>query len=421
MLKRTHRLGVILVSASMLFAACSESVEDEGADAPTTQDEGSGTTRPETRTTRGVTDDSIKVGGVQYDLFFGDGRVGAEARFKEVNDAGGVHGRMIEFLGAENDNNEPAKDVDIVRALVEQDEVFALVPVLAGGFGATDYIIEHNVPTFGYGIAPAFCNNEVAFGVTGCVTNPTLSTGSNALGTVLEQYFEGDTDKTVAFIGEDNDAGKGGLKLLSASVEDKGFEVVYAEPALPAPPEQAGDLSPFVSAMLTADDGEAPDVIYLQATLSGTQLAQALKQANYEGLIISPSYSPLLLGQPGYEGILINTQVGVDTSKANVQHILDAARAINPDQQLSLSLIVGYLAADMFIAALEETGPDLTVENFLATLNSGFTYELADVVGKSTWPENHSQSVPCSVLTETRNGEFVAIQELICGNNIEVK
>ena len=41
--------------------------------------------------------------------------------------------------------------------------------------------------------------------------------------------------KTVAFIGEDNDAARGGIALLTASAEDKGFDVVYGGAVLPAP------------------------------------------------------------------------------------------------------------------------------------------------------------------------------------------
>nr|HMS81495.1 hypothetical protein [Burkholderiaceae bacterium] len=46
--------------------------------------------------------------------------------------------------------------------------------------------------------------------------------------------------------------------------------------------------------------GNPPDVVYLVATLSGTKLAAGLQGAGYEGMIITPSYSPLLLGSPGY-------------------------------------------------------------------------------------------------------------------------
>ncbi|HPB45506.1 MAG TPA: ABC transporter substrate-binding protein [Microthrixaceae bacterium] len=418
MLKRTHRIGAVALSAAMMFmAACSESVDDTASSNTTAKNDSTESTAPQTRTTRGITDTSIKVGGVQYGVYFGDASVGVEARIKEANDAGGVHGRTLEFIGAQENNNDATKDLDLVRALVEQDEVFALLPVMAGTFGATDYIVDNNIPTFGYGITPAFCNNEIAFGVTGCVTNPDLTVGSNALGTVLADYFDGDTNKTIAFIGEDNDAGRGGLALLGASVEDKGFEIVYSEPAMPAPPEQVGDVSPFVSALLAED----PDVIYLQATLSGTKIADALQQADYDGVIISPSFSPLLLGQPGYEGILINTQVGVDPEIEGLAHLLESVHAIKPDQQLSLALITGYLAADMFIKGLEETGEDLTVENFLATMNGGFTYSVDGVVGESTWPDNHSKPVPCSVLTKTENAQFVPFQALQCGTNIDVK
>jgi LuxR family quorum sensing-dependent transcriptional regulator len=85
----------------------------------------------------------------------------------------------------------------------------------------------------------------VAFGITGCVTNPSFTVGSNALGTILIEHFDGDTDKSIAFIGEDNDAARGGIALLTASAEDKGYEVVYGEAVLPAPPEVMGDAREF--------------------------------------------------------------------------------------------------------------------------------------------------------------------------------
>ena len=77
------RLAALAVVA-LLLAACSESVKDDTADG------GSATTtpageEPKTRTTRGVTDDTILVGGTVYDLYYGDARVGVEARLKELN------------------------------------------------------------------------------------------------------------------------------------------------------------------------------------------------------------------------------------------------------------------------------------------------------------------------------------------------
>lgn len=409
------RWPVAALTCALLLGACSESVKDEGADKPTKDDKA-----PATRTTRGVTDTSIKVGGIQYGVYFGDAATGVEARIKKANDAGGVNGRKIEFVGAKENNNDATKDVDLARSLVEQDGVFALLPVMSGTFGAIDYITQNNVPTFGYGINPAFCENEVAFGITGCVTNPSLSIASNALGTALVEYFKGDTDKTIALIAEDNDSGRGGLKLLSASVEDKGFKVVSAEPSLPAPPEQVGDVSPFVTALLSSADGKAPDVIYLQATLVGTKLADALQTAGFKGTIITPSYSPLLLGTPGYDNIVINTQLVMDPTVPANAEMLEAVHAIKPEQKMSLALSAGYWSADMFIKGLEKTGKDLTVENFLKTMNDGFKFSVDGVVGESTWPENHDRPVPCGTLTATKDGEFAPLMGLVCGKNIDL-
>ncbi|MEI2640313.1 MAG: ABC transporter substrate-binding protein [Microthrixaceae bacterium] len=414
---RRHRLLLMTtaIATTALLGSCSKSVKDDGAAGKSTTTADAGT-----KTTRGITDTSIKVGGIQYGVYFGDAKIGVEARIKKANDAGGVHGRQIEFIGAEEDDNDPTKDQDLVKRLVEVDKVFALLPVMTGGFGGGDYVAQNNIPMFGYGINPAFCENQSTFGITGCVTNPTLKVGSNALGTALADYFDGDTDKTIAFIGEDNDAGRGGLILLRASVEDKGFKVVSAEPSLPAPPEQPGDVSPFVTSLLTSNDGKAPDIIYLQASLSGTKISDALQKGGFKGMIVTPSYSPLLLGSPGYNDIYINTQFGMDPALPANAELLEAVTAIKPDQKLSLALVAGYYSADMFIKALEKTGKDLSVESFLKTLNNGFTYSAEGVVGESKWPENHDRPVPCSVMTQVENNAFNPIQPLICGTNIKI-
>lgn len=412
---RRRALAALLAVVALLVASCSESTPDDGASGG-----GGGGGDDAARTTRGVTDDTIKVGGVVYDLYYGDARVGVEARIAEANEEG-IHGRTIEVIEAEDDNNEASKGQETVQRLVEQEEVFALLPVLSGQFGGGDYIVQNQIPTFGWGTHPAFCGNDIAFGFTGCVTNPNLEIGSNALGTVLEEHF-GTTDMSVAFLGEDNDAGRGGLELLAASVADKGYDVVMQDASLPAPPDVLGDPSPFVTQVMSADGGEQPDIVYLVATLSGTSLSAALQSAGFEGTIMTPSFSPLLLGVPGYDGSFVNTQMSMDPDIEANAAMMEAVRAVAPDQELNLAVSAGYWAADMFVKALEETGEDLTVENLLATLNGGdFTYEVPEVVGPSTWPANHDEPVPCAALTEVRDGEFIPTVPLTCGETITVE
>jgi branched-chain amino acid transport system substrate-binding protein len=77
----------------------------------------------------GVTDTEIKIGNTNP--YSGPASAYAQiaktidAYFKSVNEAGGVNGRKIKFLSLDDGYN-PAKTVEIVRQLVEQDKIFAL-------------------------------------------------------------------------------------------------------------------------------------------------------------------------------------------------------------------------------------------------------------------------------------------------------
>ncbi len=71
-----------------------------------------------------------------------------EAYFKYINDTqGGVCGRKIVYK-VEDNGDDPAKGMEAVRKLVEQDKVFAMVGSLGDGAhpGTWDYLNENGVP-----------------------------------------------------------------------------------------------------------------------------------------------------------------------------------------------------------------------------------------------------------------------------------
>jgi branched-chain amino acid transport system substrate-binding protein len=82
----------------------------------------------------GATDTSVKIG--QTMPYSGPassyGQIGrAEAAyFKMINEQGGIHGRKIEFISLD-DGYSPPKTVEMVRQLVEQDEVLFIFDPLA--------------------------------------------------------------------------------------------------------------------------------------------------------------------------------------------------------------------------------------------------------------------------------------------------
>lgn len=429
----TRRMRAIAALAAVLAltaSACSKSEKDADIEVDTGDEAAATTTstEPATRTTRGITDTAIKVGGVIWAGQFGGIEVGAQARFARANAEGGVHGRTIEFAGVHDDGNDAGANLAAAQKLVRQEEVFAILPMQSNAIGALDFLIDENVPFFGWGVNPAYCHNAVGFGFTGCVSDPELKRGSNAMGTALKEMFGGDTDKSIAIIAEDNDSGKGGIVLLQNSLEALGFEVPYAEAAVPAPPAAVGDFTPFVNEVLTSDAGGPPDLIMMSLSTGNALGMSATLKSRYEGLAITPFYDPRLVGDPNLDGQLALTQIlpyeWADETPV-LQQMIDDVEAYDAEQGtdslMTLPLAAGYWAADMFVKALEETGEDLTVERFLATLNGGgFEYEAEGVIGPSAWPDNHDFPVPCASLARVEAGEYARVVKLMCGENFEL-
>jgi ABC-type branched-subunit amino acid transport system substrate-binding protein len=77
-------------------------------------------------------------------------RTGVEAAFRAVNDAGGIHGRKIRLVTAD-DGYEPSRTGPAMRQLVEQDRVFAVVGNVGTPTAAVSipYCLEKKVVFFG--------------------------------------------------------------------------------------------------------------------------------------------------------------------------------------------------------------------------------------------------------------------------------
>ena len=101
----------------------------------------------------GVSDTEIKIGSTMpYSgpaAFFGTtGRV-ASAYYKMINDRGGVNGRKINSISLD-DGFSPPKAVELVRRLVEQDEVLGIFGSLGTptNVATRRYLNDHKVPQF---------------------------------------------------------------------------------------------------------------------------------------------------------------------------------------------------------------------------------------------------------------------------------
>lgn len=104
---------------------------------------------------RGISDNEIRFGITA--AFTGPVRergrqmkLGIETAFNQVNDAGGIGGRKLRIIAAD-DGNEPARTLQAVRQLYEKDQIFGLVGSIgtATAAVAVPYALERRMLFFG--------------------------------------------------------------------------------------------------------------------------------------------------------------------------------------------------------------------------------------------------------------------------------
>ncbi|MGH9027553.1 MAG: ABC transporter substrate-binding protein [Acidimicrobiia bacterium] len=179
-------MAAVFLLAAVGFACDNEEGGDSGGDADG---------RP------GVTDDEIRVGGVvgktnPVGRPYEDSFVGAQAYFDMVNADGGLFDHEIVIVAERDDRSLASANITEVRALVEEDEVFAVIPVTTQIFAGADYLVERGTPTFGWNINAEWANGPNLFGEKGsylCFTcasvlSPWIAQQTGATGAAIFAY-----------------------------------------------------------------------------------------------------------------------------------------------------------------------------------------------------------------------------------------
>ncbi|GAA2574912.1 ABC transporter substrate-binding protein [Actinomadura fulvescens] len=402
------KTSVALAASAALLAGCATSNEGSA---------GGGSA--------GVGDAAVKVGGVltktsATGYSTGGAELGAKARFERANAAGGVHGRKIEFVGAEDDTMAPDKGAAAAKKLVQKEKVFALLPVSAPQFGGAEFLEQQKVPWFGWATGPFWCGKESAFGFNGCLAPKPGGKTQTWWGNQVAAQLGGSKGKKVWVQATDSTASKYGISTISRSFSAAGFAIAGSSAALPAqaPPQ---DWSPYVNKIMKSAGGRAPDVVV--SVMAGGKfnsgLYGALKKAGYKGLITdATSYDPKVLQDPqtkqALEGVYAAPQFEPYESDApEVAQMKADVRKVGGT--LDQHTATGYWSADVFLKILEKTGKDLTRDAFLRAAN-GFSYENKGF-GRIQYPAAKTEPNGCGALVKLENGAFKVAQNLKCYDN----
>ncbi|MGW6536188.1 ABC transporter substrate-binding protein [Streptomyces sp. NPDC055051] len=381
---------------------------------------------PASSSARGVTADTIKVGGiVSMTTASGyskkDTDLGARARYDRANAEGGVNGRKIAYLGAEDDGQDPARNLAAARKLVQREQVFAVSPMSSVTFAGADFLDSQKVPTVGWGTLPSFCGPAHIYGFNGCLVPTPGGTLNQTWPESLASVLGGARGRSVALIAGDNDAGKFGIRTFTQGFKAAGFQVPYAKAVVPAT-SMPSDWSAYTKEILrSGPGGGAPDaVISVMQTPYNIGLFTALKRAGYRGVLSDPTdYDPGLLAKDATKQaldgvhVLLQFQPFESDSPAMRQFKDDMRKAAGGKEvPLNMHMVTGYMSADLFLAIAAKAGEDLTVESFQKAAD-GFS-DTGTLVGDRALPKGKKESFGCGALVQLKNGRYEVAVPFTC-------
>jgi ABC-type branched-subunit amino acid transport system substrate-binding protein len=399
------RFAVICVCA-LVLTACGNAGDDDDAGG---DDDGSGNGA----TTIGVTDTEVLVGGLvsltgPLAQQFKGSDVGAQAYFDLVNERGGIHGRKIRRVDTRNDNTDPARNESEAHALVEEDKVFAVVPLATPEFASAEYLGDEGIPVFGWRIQDEW-NDHMNFfahvGTYGQIKGADPSAGGAYLPKRLGFTKVGAIGYTQAQSADCVDG-------LVRNFEAAGLDVVYNNKSLP-----------LGTADFTADAQRMKDagVEYVATcidTNGNLNLTRALQRVGHEVAMSWPTgYEQKVLEE--YGDLMENTYFllqhlpfeSAEEFSPGLQEYLEEFPRLAPDGVVGNQSLIGWVNAKLFVEGLDAVGPDLTREKLIDTINAEFTDWDADgIIWKLDWSVQHTDFNPygcSSALVSVDDGKFV--------------
>jgi ABC-type branched-subunit amino acid transport system substrate-binding protein len=344
----------------------------------------SGALGQEPRSTfRGVTDTEIRFGisaalsGPTKEL--GQNmRMGIMAAFNAANANGGVHGRQLRLIAAD-DGYEPARAAETMKQLYEKDRVFGVV----GNVGtptavvALPYALERNMLFFGAFTGAGLLRNDPP---DRYVFNYRASYAEETEATVhyLVKVRHLKTSQIAVFAQQDayGDSGFAGVAkairslggndstILRLNYQRNTVDVDQAVEQLKAEQQKRNRLPIKAVIMVPAYRAAAkfiektrdlyPDMIYTSVSFVGsTALANEL----------------MLLGKRYASGVIVTQVVpALDGHSSLVLNYKNALTKYFPGEAPDYVSLEGYVAANVLIEALKRNGPQLDTERLVATL-----------------------------------------------------
>jgi branched-chain amino acid transport system substrate-binding protein len=352
---------------------------------------------------QGVTRTTILIG--QSSPFSGsnkelgdDIRDGLQAYFKQVNDAGGVHGRRIELI-ALDDANDAKRSGENARILIEQRGVLALV-----GYASA---------TLSLPALPFVEKNKVAFVGPFTGADPMRVFRRNVYN--IRASYADELEKIVDFytttgmkkfsvIHYDDAIGKENLAAVETALTRRGLK----PSSIGTLKRNQTDLGVAVSDVVKA----APDVVIATTLYKTTgDFIKAAKQAGSNAQFASTSFvgASALAAELGDQGAgIVVAQVVPPYSRSSVPIVREYQAAIEKSlgkKDFSFTSLESFIGAKVLVEAIKRAGANPTREGLLKTLDSMQSFNVGGYVVDFS-PTNHNGSRFVELTAISKAGRF---------------
>jgi branched-chain amino acid transport system substrate-binding protein len=363
-LRRGFRLAAILIAGLLLLSCGGE--EKEAGKTPVSTQPG-GTETPAAEKVPGVTDTEIIL-GAHFPLSqtpaaaYAPIADGLRAYFDYINSQGGVYGRKITYLVGD-DHFNPADAVEVVRKLVEQDGIFAMVSGLGDPTHSAiwKYLEENGVPDmFISGGLDKWTDPLVRTRFQG---NPNYGTEGRMLGKYIAENYNG---KKLGLLLENDEFGQDGKAGLLKGLEGSDVQIVAEETY----ESTQWDVTAQTQRLKAAN----PDVIAVYAVPppAASLVKVARETLNWNvpivvtGVVITDIFIQLAGPQnaEGVVSVVFGKQV-YQTDDPGVQRHIQIMKDFGHGVEASNFTLYGNSMAELMVKSLENAGPNLTRDSLI--------------------------------------------------------
>jgi ABC-type branched-subunit amino acid transport system substrate-binding protein len=344
----------------------------------------------------GVTDDTIRVGGVTSTTNaiqgkYGEAYDGVKAYFAMINSKGGIYGRDLKVV-AERDDNMTNNRRE-VQALLDQDNIFAALPMATiFQFSGADLLQDQGVPTFGWNINAEFTDKDALFG-----DRPGLC--FDCPGPALPWLARKLGKKSVAVLAYNStpssrDCAKG---VINSFKEYKSpAKVNFVDDALTF---GVTDFSVQVGKM----KDENVDFVTTCMDLNGVfNLQKELRKQRVRAVQYLPDgYDQEFMKENGklFAGSIVLTGFAPFETKPRPKGLKNYLKWIKKTGgSKNTSTMTGWINADQFVTGLKAAGPDFTRQKVIDAINNGPEFTAGGLLPGLDWSTAHSneqQEIEC--------------------------